>query len=111
MNNIVKTKILENGDKLVIIVIDGKYGKYEYAPKYSDLREAIKHLKKIYGAKEVKQELKLGQYDKEKIDPQIENEKHYEIEEGKRLRLLVEEASKSRKAALEDFSECSIFNY
>lgn len=108
MNNTVKTKILKNGNKLVVIVINNEY---EYAPKYSDLREVIIQLKKIYGAKEVKKELKLGQYDKEKTDQQIVNEKQYGIEERKRLIMLSRELEEKRKTTLRDFSKSSVFNY
>ena len=108
MNNTVKTKILKNGNRLVVIVINNEY---EYAPKYSDLREVIIQLKKIYGAKEVKKELKLGQYDKEKTDQQIVNEKQYGIEERKRLIMLSRELEEKRKTTLRDFSKSSVFNY
>lgn len=57
MKNTVKTKRLKNGDKLVVVNIDGRF---EYAPKYTDLKKLIAHLGAIYGSKEVTRELGLG---------------------------------------------------
>jgi len=57
MRNTVKTKRLKNGDRLVVVNIDGKF---EYAPKYIDLKRLIMHLGAIYGKKEVTRELGLG---------------------------------------------------
>lgn len=57
MKNTVRTKKLRNGDKLVVVNIDRRF---EYAPKYVDLKRLIAHLGAIYGSEEVTRELGLG---------------------------------------------------
>ena len=57
--NIVETKIIENGNKLVVIKINRGFRKTTYAPSYEDLREAIAQLGLLYGKEEVIRELGL----------------------------------------------------
>ena len=55
----VKTKTLKNGRKLVVV----KIGKnFEYAPRYSDIREIIKQLCLLYGRNEVFREILVPDY-------------------------------------------------
>ena len=107
MNKTVITKKLKNGNRLVIININGIF---EYAPKYSELRETIKQLKEIYGEKEVNYELNLEQNNKTNVDYQDENEKIYikELikEKIENMMMVVKE-----KGILYDFSRSPVFDY
>ena len=59
MEERVKTKTLKNGRKLVVV----KIGKnFEYAPRYSDIREIIRQLCLLYGRNEVFREILAPDY-------------------------------------------------
>ncbi|MCD6139251.1 MAG: hypothetical protein J7J91_11920 [Deltaproteobacteria bacterium] len=59
MGERVKTKTLKNGRKLVVV----KIGKnFEYAPRYSDIREIIRQLCLLYGRNEVFREILAPDY-------------------------------------------------
>ena len=59
MEERVKTKTLKNGRKLVVV----KIGKnFEYAPRYSDIREIIRQLCLLYGRNEVFREILMPDY-------------------------------------------------
>ena len=57
--NIVRTKKLKSGNKLVVVNINNQF---EYAPRYRDLKEMIYQLMLLYGKDEVLREIGLSSF-------------------------------------------------